>query len=220
MYKPDTNLVRLTGLLVITTLSMPLARGAEPGPLQQLDQLLEEMNTLTADVTQLIIESDGGVLEESDIRMMLKRPDGFSWETLSPFPELVVTDGKQLWNYQPDLEQVVVEDWDQSRSELAAQLLAGNTENLDQEYLVNLRETDSAEFTEFTLTPRAADNIYRQINLTFQNRNLDMIFIDSSNGQKTVWQFRNLSINSEIPDSAFVFVPPVGVEVIFNSYVD
>jgi outer membrane lipoprotein carrier protein len=220
MIRAVVGAFRLTCLSALSGMSGVVAFAADLSPLEQLDVLLSNMDTMTADVNQLIVESDGGVLEESSILMKLKRPDGFYWETVSPFPELVVTDGEYLWNYQPDLEQVVVENWDRSRSELAAQLLAGDTSNLHQEYEVSLRDTGNSEFSEFSLLPRAADNIYRQINLTFHNRILDMIYIDSSNGQKTVWQFSNLTINTDIADSVFVFQPPAGVEVIYNSYTE
>ena len=192
---------------------------AEPAAEARLDDLLSGLDTLQADVTQLIVESDGGVLEESDIRMMLKRPDGFYWETITPFPELVVTDGRSLWNYQPDLEQVVVEPWESSRSELAAKLLSGDTAGLTDEYDVALRNTDGTEFTEFVLTPLAPDSIYQQITLTFRDRTLEIIYIDSNNGQKTVWEFFDLVANAPLADSQFVFEIPPGVEVIQNTYV-
>ena len=81
------------------------AHAAEVSPANALSANLSEMMSLSADVEQLIIEADGGVLEESRIRMLIKRPDGFSWETLEPFPELLVTNGVWLWNYQPDLDK-------------------------------------------------------------------------------------------------------------------
>lgn len=190
----------------------------EPQALNQLDELLAGIETMTADVTQLIVESDGGVLEESTIRMKLKRPDGFYWETIDPFPELVVTDGRLLWNFQPDLEQVVVEDWDASRSELAAQLLSGKTQNLTAEYRLSLRDTGGSEFTEFVLEPLDADNVYRQIILTFNGRRLDMIYVDNNNGQKTVWQFSDLVLNAPLLDQEFIFEPGGDIEVIENTY--
>ena len=192
---------------------------SEQEVLQQLDDLLAGIDTMSAEVTQLIIESDGGVLEESDIKMKLKRPHGFYWETIAPFPELIVTDGIKLWNYQPDLEQVVIEDWDASRSELAAQLLSGNTTDLMEQYKLSRRDDGQSEFTEFLLLPREADNVYQQITLTFNNRALDMIHISSNNGQKTVWQFFNLLLNEPLTDQEFVFEPPSGIEVILNTYV-
>jgi len=207
----------LAGVLLLLTKGA--AAQTEADVLRQLDDMLAGIETMTADVTQLIVESDGGVLEESAIRMKLKRPDGFYWETVEPFPELIVTDGRYLWNYQPDLEQVVVENWDASRSELAAQLLSGNTENLTVEYSLGLRDTGGSEFTEFVLVPLDADNVYREIILTFNGRQLDMIYVDNDNGQKTVWQFANITRNSPLSDREFVFVPSADIEVIENTYV-
>ena len=94
--------------LAISFLAFPLAICAQNDAINELGRLLQDLDTLSADITQLIVESDGGVLEESEILLHVKRPDGFYWETISPFPELLVTNGKKLWNYQPDLEQVVI----------------------------------------------------------------------------------------------------------------
>lgn len=206
-------------LLCSTIVSGQSAESEEFRALQALDDLLAGIETMTADVSQMIVESDGGVLEQSNIHMKMKRPQGFYWETLSPFPELIVTDGESLWNYQPDLEQVVIENWDASRSELAAQLLSGDTSNLSEEYRLSIRNTEKTEFTDFILIPREADNIYRQISLTFRGPTLDMIHIDSANGQKTVWQFTDIRSNEPLADGEFRFQPPAGVEIIQNNYV-
>jgi len=208
----------VTVLLSTSQAGIAQTGASQADALEQLDALLAGIETMTADVRQLIVESDGGVLEESTIRMKLKRPDGFYWETLDPFPELVVTDGTFLWNYQPDLEQVVVENWDASRSELAAQLLSGNTANLTEEYALALRDTGGSEFTEFVLEPLDADNVYRQIVLTFNGELLDMIYVDNDNGQKTVWQFDNHTVNAALADEDFVFKPGEDIEVIENTY--
>jgi outer membrane lipoprotein carrier protein len=208
----------LTATVVVAGFSGVAAQPG-PGTLAQLDELLAGIETMTADVTQLIVESDGGILEESDIRMKLKRPDGFYWETIAPFPELIVTDGTFLWNYQPDLEQVVVENWDASRSELAAQLLSGNTVNLGEDYSLSQRDTGGSEFREFILRPRDPDSVYRQITLTFNREALDLIHVDSNNGQKTAWQFHDIQLNLPLADEEFVFVPGDDIEVIENTYV-
>ena len=191
---------------------------AQPTAVDELDRLLQGIETLSATVVQLIIESDGGILEESDIQMHLKKPDGFYWETLSPFPELVVTNGVTLWNYQPDLEQVVIEDWDTSRSELAAQLLNGQTGNLAEEYQIELQTPRNSEAREFVLTPLASDSVYEQISINFFSSELDLIHLDNVNGQQTVWRFNTVQRNQPMADSVFVFIPPVGIEIIENSY--
>ena len=186
--------------------------------LDRLDTLLQNIETLAANVVQLIVESDGGVLEESEIKMMLKKPDGFYWETLTPFPELIVTDGSTLWNYQPDLEQVVIENWNTSRSELAAQLLSGNVESLAEDYTINSVAIRESELQEFELTPRAAANVYQRISINFMRDELESIYLNSKNGQQTVWRFENVIRNQAITDAQFQFVPPEGIEIIENNY--
>lgn len=199
---------------VVTLALLSPAFGQNP-VINDLDVLLQDIETMSAKVLQLIIESDGGVLEESEIQMHLKKPDGFYWETIDPFPELIVTNGTYLWNYQPDLEQVVIEDWDNSESELAAQLLNGRTENIAADYMVQLISDD--ESSEFELTPIALDSVYELITISFIASNLDMIHLDNKNGEQTVWQFRNIEKNQSLSDTLFVFEPPDGVDVIENT---
>ncbi|MEE3299854.1 MAG: outer membrane lipoprotein chaperone LolA [Pseudomonadota bacterium] len=192
---------------------------AQQEALTRLNSLLANINSLTADVVQLIVESDGGILEESNIKMLLKKPNGFYWETITPYQELIVTNGIKLWNYQPDLEQVVIEDWDVSKSELAAQLLSGKTENLDSQYIIEELSDTNNDSQEFVLTPVDADSIYTQISINFITSELDLIYLNSRNGQQTVWRFDAIERNQILEDSLFDFQPPAGIEIIENIYV-
>lgn len=203
--------------LVVSTVNSSQAQ-IQLSDLQRLDSLLQGIETLAADVVQLIVESDGGVLEESLIKMYLMKPDGFYWETLSPFPELIVTNGRLLWNYQPELEQVVIETWDSSRSELAAQLLYGQTDNLAAEYVIENLSLADDEYQEFKLTPIAVDSIYNEISVNFLLSELDTIRLENKNGQRTVWRFENVVRNQPIDDEIFEFQPPDNIEIIENTY--
>lgn len=203
-------------LFALATVSVPVL--AQDSDVTALDGLLGDIQTLSADVLQLIVESDGGVLEESEIKMQLKKPDGFYWETVQPFPELIVTNGVKLWNYQPDLDQVVVEDWNTDQSELAAQLLSGRTHNLQQEYTIEQVGSVESTRADFNLTPIAPDNLYESIKIRFLESNLESITMNSKSGERTVWTFAKVVKNQSIDDAVFVFEPPAGIEVIENSY--
>ena len=201
--------------LVISCLAFSSIVKAQSTAINELDRLLQDLKTLSADITQLIVESDGGVLEESEILLHVKRPDGFYWETISPFPELLVTNGTKLWTYQPDLEQVVIENWDPDQTELAAQLLYGQTDNLrDNYYVVAI---NSEQTRSFELKPKSADSLYELITINFLNESLDLIYIQSCSGERTAWQFMTSRINVPLGDDLFEFVPPEGIEVINNS---
>lgn len=189
----------------------------ESAAVGRLEALLGDIETFQADVRQLIIESSGGVLEESIIRFKLKRPDGFYWETLEPYPELIVTDGKVLWNYQPDLLQVTIEPWDASQSELAAQLLNGRIEEIRRDYQIEGHSVRDGEAWEFFLVPVDDASLYERVTLYFRGDRLDSIHVDSGNGQRTLWEFFNHKLDEPLDDEEFRFTPPDDVEVIDNT---
>lgn len=206
---------RLTLTVSLTLCYIPLA-WSEDTPQAQLGNLLRQVNTMSATVQQLIVESDGAVLEESSIQMHVMRPDGFYWETLEPFPELVVTNGAVLWNYQPDLEQVVIENWDSSRSELAAELLSGRTDSLAEEYEIYIENDAGEDMAVFQLLPLDQNSLYRRINISFDNTALLSIHLDGKNGQKTLWQFNQSQINQQLPPDLFNFQTPPGIDIVDN----
>lgn len=203
---------------MISAMSMLILSATISGqerPIVKLDKLLSNIDTITAEINQLIVESDGGILEESQIIMHIKRPEGFYWETVTPFPELLVTNGKRLWNYQPDLEQVVIEDWNPDQSALAAQLLYGKTENLEEDYYIVAIDAEQSQT--FELKPKSPDNLYELITISFINGLLELIYIENSSGERTAWQFTSSDINPPLGEDLFEFIPPDGIEIIYNS---
>ena len=206
---------RLTVMVFLTLCHIPLARPQET-PQAQLSNLLRQIDTMSATVQQLIVESDGALLEESNIQMHVMRPGGFYWETLEPFPELVVTNGAVLWNYQPDLEQVVIENWDSSRAELAAELLSGRTDSLAEEYETHIEKNVDEDMAVFQLLPLDQNSLYRRISISFDNTALLSIHLDSKNGQKTLWQFEKPQINQQLSSDLFNFQIPPGIDIVDN----
>lgn len=174
---------------------------------ERLSGLLADLTTFRADVRQLITESSGGVLEESDILFMLKRPHGFYWETQSPFPELIVTNGATLWNYQPDLLQLTIEDWNPDESELAAQLLGGETDAIAGEYSIEAVPVGDNDW-EFVLRPLDPASLYERVMLYFVDDLLESILLINTNGQRTLWEFYNRQVNEPIDDAVFTFEAP------------
>ncbi len=206
------QLLRHSFAPAIVLLALQYPASAQQEPIAELEALLGGIVSLSADVEQLIIEADGGLLEESAILMRLKKPARFYWETLEPFPELIVTDGETLWRYQPDLEQVVIEDWNKDRAGLAAQLLNGETGGLAGEYRVTV--VAAAELRRFELLPVAPDNPNARIAVEFISGQLDLIRLENRNGQQTVWRFADLSSNEPMADDDFVFAPPAGIQIV------
>ncbi|WP_169792283.1 outer membrane lipoprotein chaperone LolA [Pseudohongiella spirulinae] len=188
---------------------------------EKLQTLLADLQTFRADVRQLVMESSGSILEESHILFMLQRPDGFYWETLEPFPELIVTDGQWLWNYQPDLLQLTIDDWDSDQSELAAQLLSGRVDEVAEQYSINAVPIADGGM-EFVLQPLDPASLYQQVTLYFEGGEPESILLVNTNGQRTFWEFNNRQVNLALAPQQFVFQTPDDemLEVIDNRSTD
>lgn len=191
--------------------SLPAAAVAESDA-AALEALLADIDTLQSDVRQVIVEADGDVLEESRIRFLLKRPDGFYWETVEPWPELIVTDGETLWHYQPDLWQLTIDDWEQDESELAAHLLSGRFGRLSEDYTVQSHPASTSAQRSFVLEPLDPGSVYEQLQLYFEKGRLASIDVDQTNGQRTMWEFNDVVVNEPVDDAQFRFELPEDVD--------
>ncbi len=55
---------------------------------------------------QRVYDGNGQLKESTSGRVALSAPRLFRWEYQKPYPQLIVADGKTVWVYDPDLEQV------------------------------------------------------------------------------------------------------------------
>ena len=62
---------------------------------------------------QYVLDASGSRLQETHGHMVLAQPNQFWWQTADPFAQLLVSNGKRLWIYDEDLEQVTVQTLDQ-----------------------------------------------------------------------------------------------------------
>ena len=104
-------------------------------PVQQLQNNLSHIKSLSAKFTQTIKGDDGSVMQKSSGQLDILKPGKFRWETFTPMKQLIVCNGKNVWIYEPDLEQVTVKPLNNSLSETPILLLTNKTD-LSSRFLV------------------------------------------------------------------------------------
>jgi len=109
--------------------------GADPSPEQTLETFLAAANTLRADFIQQTLDESATVTQESRGKFYLKRPGRFRWVYESPFRQEIIADGRKVWFYDPDLEQVTVRAIDAALGSAPALLLSGKI-RLSQRFVV------------------------------------------------------------------------------------
>ncbi len=143
--------------------------------------------------------------------MQVKRQGLFRWETTSPMKQLIVTSGKIVWIYDPDLQQATRQTLDEQMSNTPALLLSGNAAQIMKSYKVT--QPNSA-IPYFVLYPRAKDGVFESLAIRFDANAPAQMVLSDSLGQQTTVNFTDIKMNPEIARSQFEFVPPKGADVI------
>lgn len=179
---------------------------------QRLTGLLQKAETLTGRFSQLSLDGTGTQLQETSGEMTLKRPGQFRWHTDEPMEQLLVSDGKKVWLYDPDLEQVTIQTLDQRLTHTPALLLSGDVSTISENFEVSHKE--AGEVVDFTLKPKANDTLFDSLRLSFRGGVInDMQLIDSV-GQRTNILFHGVKMNQPLKPGLFIFEIPEGTDVI------
>jgi outer membrane lipoprotein carrier protein len=192
----------------------PAIAAAEDYALQQLVSILRQSTTLSADVEQLLVDQDGRELQESRASLLMQKPASFRWEITEPYNELMVTNGELIWHYEPDLEQVTIQTFNDELDRTPVMLLNGTEESIGESYAVSASTMIDGEHTRFILLPKKPDSLFERMSLTFSGPDLEEMQFEDSRGQRTSLTFRQLRRNQTLDADQFRFTPPEGVEVI------
>ena len=205
--------MRLIRMLLLPVLALTtLSAHAHDKDVARLTQLLEKSQTLTARFSQLTLDGSGTQLQETAGELALKRPGLFRWHTDEPMEQLLVSDGKQVWLYDPDLEQVTIQSLDQRLTHTPALLLSGDVSQIRENFEITFKEGGSV--VDFILKPKSKDTLFDSLRLSFRNGVLnDMQLIDSI-GQRTNILFMNVKMNEPLDNKQFSFEIPEGADVI------
>jgi outer membrane lipoprotein carrier protein len=144
--------------------------------------------------------------------MKVARPGKFFWETTSPAKQTIVTTGKTVWIYDPDLQQAVRQSLDEQVANTPALLLSGNTRQIMNAYRVTQPNKGK---TYYTLYPKDRDGAFQSLTISFgKNKAPSLMILEDSLGQTTYVRFNNVKVNPTIPASTFNFTPPKGTDII------
>lgn len=184
---------------------------------RQIDQRYNQLQTLTADFTE-IYQGSGMDRTESGT-LWLKKPGKMRWEYRSPEEKLFVGDGHNGWLYLPAEKQVrksSMKNLDDVRSPLA--FLLGKTK-LEKE-LAGLSfapdmQTWHPDDVILRGVPRGMEETFRQVLLEITPQHvIARILLYATDDSITEYRFSNQKENLPLPDAKFRFLSPPGVEVI------
>ena len=205
--------MRFTSMLLLPILAFSsLSAHADAQDVTRLSQLLEKSKTITANFSQLTLDGSGTQLQETKGEMSVQRPGPFYWHTEAPQEQTMISDGKKVTLWDPDLEQVTIKKLDQRLTQTPALLLSGDVSKISESFDITSKQ--AGDVMDFTLKPKTKDTLFDSLRLSFRGGKInDMQLIDSV-GQRTNILFTGVKVNEPIPASKFKFDIPKGADVI------
>jgi outer membrane lipoprotein carrier protein len=177
----------------------------------RLNAALRQMDNLTADFKQTLLDEDKNVVQQSRGTLALQRPGKFAWTYIEPFEQRIVADGSELWIYDVELEQVTVKPMDQGLSNAPIMILMKQADISEQ---FDVHEVGQRKFLYWVeLVPHANDLEYTHIYIGIDGERVRAMELQDQFGQSTQIVFDNLRVGVVHDPATFTFVPPPGVDV-------
>ncbi|MDD1968387.1 outer membrane lipoprotein chaperone LolA [Pseudomonas sp. NPDC090203] len=205
--------MRLIRMLLLSALAVSaIPAHADSKDVARLTQLLENSKTLSGRFSQISLDGSGTQMQQTEGDMTLQRPGLFYWHTDAPQEQTMVSDGKKVTLWDPDLEQATIKTLDQRLTQTPALLLSGDVSKISESFDISAKEAGGV--IDFTLKPKSKDTLFDNMRLSFRNGVInDMQLIDSV-GQRTNILFTGIKANEPVPASKFQFQIPKGADVI------
>jgi len=181
-------------------------------PQKVLDAVRKDLTSLTADFYQYELIESNARQEENVGMVWMSAPDKFRWHYKKPYEQLIVADGKKVWVYDEDLEQVTVKAQSNNLNPIYVIL----NKELSSEHYDMRYEVQDKEKHWISLTPKEPSEEVKEVWLGVVGEELQTIKMVNPFEQTLVFEFTKVKRNDEVPVELFVFTVPEGVDVIEN----
>lgn len=178
-----------------------------------LQAKLNAIRTMSASFSQTV-GSKYRTVSRSSGTMALARPGRFRWQTVQPLAQLVVADGRRLWIYDTDLEQVTVKSQDHGLGGTAGLFLSGYNETVSHDFDVTMKQQNNT--TRFRLEAKSNQSGFQTVILRFEGVSLNRIELFDKLGQHTDVHLQQIKINPILQARLFQFKPPKGTDVVIQ----
>ena len=179
---------------------------------QRLHAFFSEVVSVRANFKQQVLGKEKQTLQETSGEMLLLRPGKFRWDYNKPYEQQIVSNGKKVWLYDVDLEQVTVKAVDKALGSTPALLLSSDTPIEQNFTITELGDEQNLQWVE--LVPIQKESGFERLVLAFDKKNLVSMELHDAFGQVTRLTFSDIQRNPLIDPASFDFIPPKDVDVI------
>ena len=199
-------------LLCVMALALPMQAQAAGGARAQLDAFASGLQSVSVHFSQVSVDANGNAGRGAIGTLQLAAPRLFRWQVDKPYHQLIVADGKRVWVYDPDLQQVTVRAQNSAEAHSPLNVLT-DLKLLDRQFKVNEEGTHDGEAW-LKLRPDNEHAEFKYAELGFADDQLRTMVFEDLLGDRTTIRFSDWRRNVKLPADTFRFTPPPGADVI------
>ena len=211
------GVTRLLGGLALAS-GLGLATAGAPvwaatGAIEQMRAFTGSTRSASGEFTQRTLKASGEATDSSRGRFSFARPGRFRWEVQSPYEQLMVADGKQVFFFDKDLDQVTVRKLDDDAlGSTPAAILFGTGDLAASFKLTEAGERDGLSWLD--ALPLSKEAGFERISIGLSGDEPRAMEVRDSFNRLTVFRFDRLQRNPTVDPQQFRFTPPPGAEVV------
>ena len=200
--------------IMICLLSAISPLSAETGNAeQQLSAFIHNTKTLQANFKQILLTNTLSTDTQPKSGVFyLSRPGLFRWSYQTPDQQEIVSNGKKVWFYDVDLEQVTVKTVTDALSMGPALLLSGSSSLSERFALEPQTVIDGVAWLK--LAPKEKIAGFKSIRIGLKNNVLTEMLMEDDFDQVTRISFSEIVVNPKLKSTLFELKIPAGVDVI------
>ena len=183
----------------------------QTGENKQLKSLLQELDGYQSGFEQIVRDTEGNVIHKAKGSMLFSQPGKFVWEVTEPEEELLISNGKYVWWYNPFVEQVSIYDANSAVTTTPFALLVNDDPNvwknfriqtLEQGFVITPVDLDDAQVIQLELKTDQSRSKIETILITSRSRQVsEYILFDQTKVSPTKQRFEfEIPIGVDIDD--------------------
>ena len=211
--KPPAALIRCTSALLFALLLLPVSVNASA--IAQFKAFLSGTKSARGEFAQIQVHQDRegrlrhGVPAMGDF--LFSQPGKFIWNYQKPYEQVLQSDGKLLYIYDKDLNQVTIREIDAALGSNPAAILFG-TKDIEKDFMLfDNGVRDSLEWLE--VRPKEEDSVFQRVNIGMKDNLPVAMELYDALGQLSLIKFTRFERNPALKPNAFRFAVPKGVDV-------
>lgn len=201
----------MSGLLVVAGLGLGAPARADTAR-EQLRAFVDQVQSASGEFSQYTVGPQGQTKPPQRGRFLFMRPGRFKWDVVKPYEQQIVSNGREIYQFDPDLNQVSVRKVDQALGASPAAILFGSG-SLEQSFEV-MALPDREALVWLRAKPKQADAGFVHVDLGFNDGLPHRIILLDAFGQTTHVELTALMRNPGLSPSNFDFIPPKGADVV------